>query len=175
MISLLRLSTPKVTSTAISTASGRDLVEHAGREVDQVFADHGERDVVAQNVADQIEEGEDQHQQHKAGQHQQEHVEELAHDILVEDARERRSRGLARAGRAAESRSASRRAECRWPCGPRIQASGKRAVQPAIALRTRPRWPSATAETGRRRQRECWPTRPQRRLGSSSDGPARCR
>ena len=57
-----------------------------GRQVDQILADRGERDVVAQDVADQLEEGEDQHEHDKAGQHQQEDAEELAHHILVEDA-----------------------------------------------------------------------------------------
>ena len=50
----------------------RDLVEHAGRQVDQVVADGGQRNVIAQDVADQLKEGEDQHQQDKAGQHQDE-------------------------------------------------------------------------------------------------------
>jgi molybdopterin-guanine dinucleotide biosynthesis protein len=41
-----------------------------GREVDQVRADRGERNVIAQDVADQLKEGEDQHEHDKAGQHQ---------------------------------------------------------------------------------------------------------
>jgi hypothetical protein len=65
----------------------RNLVEHAGREVDEIGADRGQRDVIAQNVAHQIEEGEDQHEHDKGGQHHEESVEELAHHILVEDAR----------------------------------------------------------------------------------------
>ncbi len=64
----------------------RDLVEHAGREIDQICAHRGQRDVVAQDVAHQLEEGEDQHQHHEAGKHQEEHVEELAHHVFVEDA-----------------------------------------------------------------------------------------
>ena len=90
MISLLRLSTPNVTSTAISTASGANGVEHAGGEIDEVCAHRGERNAIAQDVADQFEECEDEHQQDEAGQHQDENVDEFADDVLVEDARERR-------------------------------------------------------------------------------------
>ena len=70
----------------------RDLVEHAGRQVDQVVAHRGQRDVVAQDVAHQIEEGEDDHEQHKAGQHHEEHADELAHDVLVQNARKNAAR-----------------------------------------------------------------------------------
>ena len=51
----------------------RDAVEHAGREVHQVGADCGQRDVVAEDVADEFEKCEDQHEQHEPGQHQDEH------------------------------------------------------------------------------------------------------
>src|ERR1035441_4571748 len=64
----------------------RYLVEHAGREVDQIVADRGQRNVVAQDVAHQIEEGENQHEQDEAHQHQEESVEELAHHVFVENA-----------------------------------------------------------------------------------------
>ena len=43
--------------------------------------------MIAQNIAYQLEKGEDQHEHDKGGQHQEEGVEELAHNVLVEDAR----------------------------------------------------------------------------------------
>ncbi len=68
------------------------LVEHARRQIQQVFAHNGKRNVVAQNVAQQIEKREDNHQQHKPGQHQREHGDEFAQDVLVEDTRENGAR-----------------------------------------------------------------------------------
>ena len=68
----------------------RDRVEHAGGEVDEISADRGERNVIAKDVADQFEESEDQHQHDKAGQHQDEDVEEFANHVLIEDAGKRR-------------------------------------------------------------------------------------
>ncbi len=67
---------------------GCKLVEHGGREVDQIEPDRRERNVVAQDVCQQIESGEDQHEQSKGGQHQEKCLEELNHNILVENARE---------------------------------------------------------------------------------------
>ena len=62
-----------------------DLVEHAGGEVDEVFTDDGERFVVAQDVAHELEEGEYEHEQDKADQDEDEDLEELAEDVGVED------------------------------------------------------------------------------------------
>ena len=70
----------------------RDLVEHAGRKVQQILADDGESNVIAQDVAHQIEEGEDDHEQHEAGQNEQKHADEFAQDVLVEDARKNAAR-----------------------------------------------------------------------------------
>ena len=70
----------------------RNVVEHAGRQVQQVRAHDGKRNVVAQNVAYQVEEGEDDHQKHKSGQHQSEHAGEFAQDVLVQDTRENDAR-----------------------------------------------------------------------------------
>ena len=55
--------------------------------------------MIANDVSDELEKREDQHQHDKAGEHQNEHSEELAHDIGVEQAREKPSRNNAdRAG-----------------------------------------------------------------------------
>ena len=72
-----------------------DGVKHAGGEVDQVKADGGERGVVADDVADQLKEGEDEHEQHEAAQDQEKHAQELAQDVLIEDAGKRAAVGAA--------------------------------------------------------------------------------
>ena len=95
------MSTPKVDQRGDEHSQRRDLVDHAGRQVQQIFADDGESNAVAQNVADQIEEGEDDHEQHKAGKNEEKHGDKLAHDVLIEDAREDAARLVARARAAA--------------------------------------------------------------------------
>ncbi len=80
-----------------------NLIEHAGRQVDQILADGRERDMVAKDIADQFEEREDQHQQDEPGQDQKKHVQEFANHILIEDAEKARpARDAAPSGAAAD-------------------------------------------------------------------------
>ena len=85
--SLVRVSTPKVTSTATSTPKGRDVVDHAGGEVDEIFAYRDQRSAVADDVAQQLKEGKYQQQQNKTDQHQGKGGQKLAQHIIVENER----------------------------------------------------------------------------------------
>jgi hypothetical protein len=64
--SLLRLSAPKVMSTATSEQSGSYGVEDEGDEVEEVIADDDEGGAVADDVADELEEGEDEEEDDEA-------------------------------------------------------------------------------------------------------------
>ena len=74
-------------------------------------ADDGEGDAVAQDVADELKECEDQHQHNEAAQHQEEHEEELADDVFVEDAGKGMARGVALHG--GKIRASTRRVSAR--------------------------------------------------------------
>ena len=94
-ISLLRLRTPKVTSAGNKDSKRRDGIDHAGGEIEQICADRRECNVIANDVSNEFEKCENQHEHDEAGQHQYEHPEELAHDIGIEQAREKPARNNA--------------------------------------------------------------------------------
>ena len=68
-------------------AQRSDGVDHAGGEIHQVVADGDERSAVADDVAEQFEEGEDQHKHHEADEHHRKCGKELREHVLVEDER----------------------------------------------------------------------------------------
>ena len=70
-------------------------IDHAGREVEEIIPDRRERNVIANDIANQLEKCENQHEHDKARQHQHEHPEEFAHHIGIEKPREKPARNNA--------------------------------------------------------------------------------
>ncbi len=62
VISFDRSISPNVIRTASRMLSGVDVVEKVWRDIHQVFADDQWRNLVAQDVAQQLEKGKDQQQ-----------------------------------------------------------------------------------------------------------------
>ena len=83
MISLLRLKHAKRDQNGNQHRERRNGVKHAGSQIEEVIANRSQGNVIAQNVADQLEECKDQHQHYKAGQYQHEHSEEFANHVRV--------------------------------------------------------------------------------------------
>src|ERR1700728_3516964 len=80
-------------------AERRDEVNHAGGEIDEVLADGDEGSLVFDDVAEQLEEGEDEHEHDKGNEHHYKCQDKFAEHVLVEDERK------AAAGAFAGSRS----------------------------------------------------------------------
>ena len=93
MSSLERLRTPNVTNTATRTPKRHQGVDHAGYEIEQIGADGHQRSTVADDVAEPLKEGEDQHEEHKGDQHHGEGGQEFAQDIVIEDKRKAAAAG----------------------------------------------------------------------------------
>jgi len=120
MISLLRLSTPKVNERGDRNGQRGDLVEHVGRQVDQIRSHGSEWNVIANNVAHQFEEGGHQHEQHKTRSAPGRMYQGIRGQRTSQECAERPLRDLAR-------------------CGPRLQlvekANERDAVLPNRAFR----------------------------------------
>src|SRR6202012_3991085 len=65
-----------------------DVVDHAGGQVNEVFAHRDQRRSVADDVAEQLKEGKDQQQQNETDQHHGKGSEKLAQHVLIENERE---------------------------------------------------------------------------------------
>ena len=73
------------------------VVEDVGDEVEQVVAHGDERRAVADDVADELEEGEDEKEGGEGGEDEDEVAGELAEDVVVKEQREAGAEGLAEA------------------------------------------------------------------------------
>ena len=82
--------------------SGRHVVEQIGRDVEQVLRDHSGRNLVAKNVAQQFEQGEDDDQHQKTGEDHREVYEEVAKYVVVEQSGETGAEDAAAGGGALE-------------------------------------------------------------------------
>ena len=78
---------PNTTSTRDEDTERGDEIDHAGREVDEVFTHGDQRRFIADDVAEQLEEGKDEHEHDKCNEHHYKCHKEFAEDVLVEDER----------------------------------------------------------------------------------------
>src|SRR5579885_3891746 len=83
-------SSPKVTSTAIRTLSGVMRYSIEGITLTR-YSNGDQRDAIAHNVPQQLEEAEDKREHDECRQHQPEIFKELAKHVVVEDQRKSRS------------------------------------------------------------------------------------